>query len=123
MKPTVGRIVRYVSHGTPVRGDGSQAFPPVEEIAAIITQVDPEDPERVGLHVFNPLGDFKQPLATGGVIHDEGRAPGTWHWTPIERPEREDAADLLLAASAGDAPAVGCCRGRSAGDEGAADRG
>jgi len=27
-KPSVGRVVHYVSHGTPVRVDGTQAFYP-----------------------------------------------------------------------------------------------
>ncbi|MDT3395427.1 hypothetical protein RKE29_01970 [Streptomyces sp. B1866] len=36
--PSVGRIVHYVSHGTPVREDGSQAHPPACR-AAIVTEV------------------------------------------------------------------------------------
>lgn len=31
-RPSVGRIVRYVSHGTPVRSDGSQQFPPEAQL-------------------------------------------------------------------------------------------
>jgi hypothetical protein len=87
VKPTVGRIVHYVSHGTPLRPDGSQAFAS-ECRAAIITEVDPEDPGAVGLCVLNPTGQF----FNRGVTQDEGdednkgRWGGTWHW-----PERESA--------------------------------
>lgn len=38
MKPTVGRIVHYVSHGTPPREDGSQAFPSACR-TALVTEV------------------------------------------------------------------------------------
>jgi len=84
MKPTIGHIVHYVSHGTPVRMDGSQAFTS-ECRAAIVTEVDSVETHRVGLHVFNPTGDFKYPLATGGCMADfTEHQGGTWHW-----PERE----------------------------------
>ena len=69
--PTVGRIVHYVSHGTPVRADGTQAFAPACR-AAIVTEVDPADPARVGLAVLNPTGQFFQALAAGGCSYDEG---------------------------------------------------
>ncbi|MFD3612402.1 hypothetical protein ACFWXA_30910 [Streptomyces atroolivaceus] len=77
----VGRIVHYVSHGTPLRSDGSQQFPPACR-AAIITEVDQDDPGRVGLAVFNPTGQFFHPLSAGGcVLLDNGaQAGGTWHW-------------------------------------------
>ncbi|WP_282795054.1 hypothetical protein [Streptomyces sp. CC224B] len=61
----VGLTVRYVSHGTPVRPDGSQAFPSVCR-AAIVTEVDPTYVGRVGLNVQNPNGVFHYPLADGG---------------------------------------------------------
>jgi hypothetical protein len=86
-RPSVGRIVHYVSHGTPPRADGTQAFPP-ECRAAVITEVDPTYPGRVGLSVINPTGLFFHPLAAGGSellpvetedIPASGRA-GTWHW-------------------------------------------
>ena len=80
MKPSVGRIVHYVSHGTPPRPDGSQAYTS-ECRAAIVTEVVPEGGEAVGLCVLNPTGQF----FNRGVFHDEdGRSGGTWHW-----PERE----------------------------------
>lgn len=92
--PTVGRIVHYVSHGTPVRDDGTQAYTR-ECRAAIITEVGPDDPDQlltgapdqpdpqvVSLAVFNPTGQFfnrSVPYDDGG-----GHIGGTWHW-----PERE----------------------------------
>jgi hypothetical protein len=91
-QPSVGRIVHYVSHGTPPRADGSQAFTS-ECRAAIITEVGaPEQfgaDDDVSLCVLNPTGLF----FNRGVPYDEGDtdsidddpgAPvypgGTWHW-------------------------------------------
>lgn len=82
-RPSVGRIVHYVSHGTPVREDGSQAFPPACR-AAIVTEVDPDDPARVGLQVFNPTGNFFHPLDAGGSRHvaadEQPPTGGSWHY-------------------------------------------
>ena len=78
MTPSVGRVVHYVSHGSPVRPDGSQEFTSVCR-AAIVTEV--TDDHTVGLCVLNPTGQFfKQ-----GVIFDDDddpakRAGGSWHW-------------------------------------------
>ncbi|THA54221.1 hypothetical protein [Streptomyces sp. A1136] len=78
--PTVGRIVHYVSHGTPLRSDGSQAFPPACR-AAVVTEVDADNLGRVGLAVLNPTGTFFHPLAGGGSVVSEGaRLGGSWHW-------------------------------------------
>lgn len=86
-KPSVGRIVHYVSHGTPVREDGTQAYPSLCR-AAIITEVGaypPDVPEEAqhniavpcGLAVLNPTGQF----FNQGVMQSEiGREGGTWHW-------------------------------------------
>ncbi|MFH8577103.1 hypothetical protein [Streptomyces zaomyceticus] len=78
---SVGRTVHYVSHGTPVRSDGSQAFPPTCR-AAIVTEVDQDDPGRVGLVVLNPTGQFFHPLAAGGSAHADAdeMLGGSWHW-------------------------------------------
>jgi hypothetical protein len=92
-KPSIGRIVHYVSYGTP-GGEYTQ-----ECRAAIITAVssgyaiDPDllaargIPIRVDLAVFNPTGEF---FNQGCAYHDhqaEQSPPrgGTWHW-----PERVD---------------------------------
>lgn len=79
-QPAVGDTVHYLSHGTPVREDGSQAFPPACR-AAVVTEVDVDAPNLVGLMVANPTGQFFHPLAAGGCAHDEGHVyGGTWHW-------------------------------------------
>jgi len=100
MIPTVGRVVHYVSHGTPVREDGTRAYPAVCR-AAIVTSVgvahqEPgqvyltEDGYDVGMCVVNPTGMFFNehvPYTQWDRTEAEPGAqppPGTWHW-----PERE----------------------------------
>lgn len=89
-RPTVSRMVHYVSHGTPVRPDGTQAFVATCR-AATITEVNAEEPHQVGLSVQNPTGLFFHPLAEGGCflydpvggacsLSPEERRGGTWHW-------------------------------------------
>lgn len=82
--PGVGRIVHYVSHGTPIQPDGSQAYT-AQCRAAVITEVlNPGDDtlgDTIGLCVLNPSGMFFHP----GVTHEESpsgtpRTGGTWHW-------------------------------------------
>jgi hypothetical protein len=69
MKPSVGRVVHYVSYGTPGGEYTSQCR------AAIVTETDTSD--TVGLAVLNPTGTFFNRT----VVHDEdGKAGGTWHW-------------------------------------------
>lgn len=76
----VGRVVHYVSHGTSLRPDGSQAFSS-QCRAATITEVDSDDPNRVGLSVTNPTGLFFHPLSAGGCAFDHsGMLGGSWHW-------------------------------------------
>lgn len=86
--PSVGRVVHYVAHGTPVREDGTQAYPPACR-AAIITAV--KDPAGdagggiVDLCVLNPTGlFFNQDVS---YVHAGHRVGGTWHW-----PERVEEA-------------------------------
>lgn len=90
--PSVGRIVHYVAYGTP-GGEYPKACR-----AATVTEVDPEDPDRVGLFVANPTGLFFHSLADGGCLYDPGEpqydpsnpassySGGTWHW-PERTPE------------------------------------
>lgn len=78
----LGQMVHYVSHGTPVREDGTQAFPATCR-AAVITDMEQEyDPATrravVSLCVLNPTGmfftqhlEFRPDTAT--------LVPGTWH--------------------------------------------
>lgn len=97
MQPSVGRVVHYVSHGTPIRSDGTQAYT-AECRAAIITEVTehPDADGTAGLAVFNPTGIFLNravPLDLGSFERDPdidedaatlctGRihGGGTWHW-------------------------------------------
>lgn len=68
MKPTVGRIVHYLSYGTP--GGEYQS----EARAAIITAVHPD--ETVDLCVLNPTGMFFNRNVW------QGNKPGQWQWPP-----------------------------------------
>lgn len=73
-KPSAGRIVHYVSYGTP--GGEYQS----ECRAAIITEgsdaLDGEGVETIGLCVFNPTGLF-----FNDCQHDEDeKRGGSWHW-------------------------------------------
>lgn len=70
---TVGRIVHYVSHGTPGGEYTSECR------AAIVTEVYARGPEEtaVGLCVLNPAGQFFNRY----VAQDEtDKRGGTWHW-------------------------------------------
>jgi hypothetical protein len=79
--PTVGRVVHYVSYGTPVQADGSQAYT-AQCRAAVVTQVLDTDPKtgqpNVGLCVLNPTGQFFNPDIP--YSDESGHAGGTWHW-------------------------------------------
>lgn len=89
-RATVGRVVHYVSHGTPVRADGTQEYVATCR-AATVTEVNAEEPYQVGLSVQNPTGLFFRPLSEGGAfLYDPygcacslpagERRGGTWHW-------------------------------------------
>lgn len=81
-KPSIGRIVHYVSFGTPGGEFGKECR------AAIVTEVtqvevNEENPEgdgtyreTVGLFVANPTGFF----LNRGVLYDEDKSGGSWHW-------------------------------------------
>lgn len=79
-KPSVGRIVHYVSYGTPNKEYSSRC------VAAIITDVatSPETEEdSVRLKIFNPDGDFNSPWLKQfekDPGSEENYKPGTWHW-------------------------------------------
>lgn len=74
MKPSIGRVVHYVSYGTPGGEYTSECR------AAVVTEVSPEskgDDAIVSLAVLNPTGAF----FNRGVVQDEdGKVGGTWHW-------------------------------------------
>ena len=78
MTPSVGRVVHYVSFGTPGGEYGQECR------AAIVTAVDSVEAEIVSLAVLNPTGVFfnqrvehAEPVETA-----DGRVltGGTWHW-------------------------------------------
>lgn len=78
-KPSIGRIVHYVSYGTPGGEYKSECR------AAIVTEVTehPDADGSVGLCVMNPTGLF----LNRSVPHAEDKAAGadqhpggTWHW-------------------------------------------
>lgn len=81
--PTVGRIVHYVSYGTP-----NGEYQP-EHRAAIVTEVIEYDEgdernhqQYVHLCVINPAGFFFNHY----VAHDEDeKKGGTWHWPEIDK--------------------------------------
>ncbi|GHH57830.1 hypothetical protein [Lentzea cavernae] len=100
-RPSVGRIVHYVSHGSPIREDGTQVFPS-ECRAAIVSEagawiavatIEAESFSRsegrpirhveqwfyddaVTLTVLHPTGSSRH-----ACKHDEtNHASGTWHW-------------------------------------------
>ena len=77
MKPSIGRIVHYVSYGTPGGEYTSQCR------AAVVTEVPADDAaQSVGLAVLNPTGMF----FNQDVSYDEANKGGTWHW-PERIPE------------------------------------
>lgn len=72
--PSVGRIVHYVSYGTP-NGEYTKQCR-----AAIITEVSPEEGGMVGLAVLNPTGMFFNPAQAD---HSDNPGGGTWHWPEV----------------------------------------
>jgi len=84
-KPTVGRVVYYKSYGTP-----NGEFPSVDR-AAIITEVNKEDPTIVSLCVLNPTGMFFNTNVKKG---SEG---GQWDWMQYQKDQakekEEDSAE------------------------------
>lgn len=71
----IARNAHYVSHGTPIRADYTQAFPSTCR-AAMITAVKKDG--IVSLAVLNPTGMFFQ--ETVPYDADTPYGPGTWHW-------------------------------------------
>lgn len=71
--PYIGQIVHYTSYGTP----GGE-YPSVCR-AAIVTETDPGDHNRVGLTTINPTGLFWHPLTDGGCYRSDQPRGGTWH--------------------------------------------
>jgi DUF971 family protein len=70
MKPSVGRIVHYVSYGTP----GGE-YPSVCRAAVISAVLTPSEKD-VSLVVLNPEGMF----FNQNVPYSDDHRGGTWHW-------------------------------------------
>jgi hypothetical protein len=75
LKPSVGRIVHYVSYGTRYGEYTSECR------AAVVTEI--SNDLRVGLAVLNPTGTFFNREVP--YVPSEEHEGGTWHW-----PERVD---------------------------------
>lgn len=85
LKPFVGMICHYVSHGTPGGEYGKECRAAIvtQVVGHAISPVTLQETEEyvVGLCVLNPTGQFFNPSV---VQMENGRDGGTWHW-----PERE----------------------------------
>ena len=75
-QPTIGRVVHYVSYGSP--GGEYQS----ECRCAMVTEINPQD---IGLAVLNPTGLFFDRQVRQSEVKHTG---GTWHW-PCVRVEEE----------------------------------
>lgn len=79
--PSIGRIVHYVSHGSPVREDGTRAYT-AKCRAAIVTETSEwtmsggRTEFSVALCVLNPTGLFFNACPQD----EDGKVGGTWHW-------------------------------------------
>lgn len=84
VKPSIGRIVHYVSYGTPGGEYGKECR------AAVVTEVDPvlqtDGSHSVGLCVLNPTGQFfnrhvpYDEWDSGGRCIGAEPKGGSWHW-------------------------------------------
>lgn len=79
MTPRVGRIVHYVSYGTPGGEYGRECR------AAIMTAIKDADCGVVDLMVANPSGLFFNHDVEHGEHNDRdaGYPGGTWHWPEL----------------------------------------
>jgi hypothetical protein len=76
-RPSIGRVVHYVSYGTPGGEFESTCR------AAIVTEVD-EFGSGVGLCVLNPTGIFlNQHVPNDEPLADSSLLGGTWHWPEL----------------------------------------
>lgn len=76
-QPRIGETVHYVSYGSPVQPDGSQAFTS-QCRAAAITGI--KSPTEVDLFVMNPTGVFlNQGCLYIGKEYPSGMPGGSWH--------------------------------------------
>lgn len=78
--PSVGRVVHYLSEGSPVLPDGSQKYASVCRAAIVTAVPEVQVPEGnlASLCVLNPTGMFFR--ADVEYVQDGPRRSGTWHW-------------------------------------------
>lgn len=80
-QPSVGRIVHYVSYGTPPAADGAQAYTSQCRAAVVAGIPNPDDTSVLQLCVLNPTGlFFNESTHDEGDENGDGRWGGTWHW-------------------------------------------
>ena len=80
-QPSIGLTVHYVAHGTPIREDGTQAYPPACRAALITAVKDPAGQAGGGivdLCVLNPTGMFFNQDVSH--VRTDERVGGSWHW-------------------------------------------
>lgn len=70
LQPSIGRIVHYMAHGS---ADGTY---PKKCRAAVVTDVDEQDPDWLHLAVLTPTEVFHNRSQLDGGE----QAGGTWHW-------------------------------------------
>jgi hypothetical protein len=88
-EPSIGRIVHYVSYGTP----GGEYISKCR--AAIIAEVSTKrtDPSEVGLCVLNPTGIFFDRQVR---LSQEAHTGGTWHWPEHVEETSDDQSDSAV---------------------------
>lgn len=73
--PRIGETVHYVSHGTPLKADGRQAYTSRCQAAIVTEQTsDPDHPTQVGLAVLYPNGAAFHRFVP---FHDGAASPST----------------------------------------------
>jgi hypothetical protein len=79
MRPSIGRIVHYVSYGTPggeyTSTCRAAVIAEVCDIGGPYVNTEDVPGDLCSLVVLNPTGLF-----FNDCEHDEDRRPGTWHW-------------------------------------------
>lgn len=82
MKPTIGRIVHYVSFGTPGGEYTSECRAAI--VAGIPKRTRSASSKGEDLVVLNPTGLFFNQRC---LQDEDGKAGGTWHWPEIVEDE------------------------------------
>ena len=88
-RPSIGRMVHYVSYGTP---GGEYKSVCRAAVITIVHSTMPGAHDVIGLAVLNPMGVFFDEYVAPNHVSNSG---GTWHW-----PERvaEEEVDITLTS-------------------------